>query len=28
VNLYETYHVVRGDTLVDIWPIQARGRSR
>ena len=28
VNLYETYHVVRGDTLIDIWPIQARGRSR
>ena len=28
VNLYETYHVVRGDTLVGIWPIQARGRSR
>ena len=28
VNLYESYHVVRGDTLVDIWPITARGRSR
>jgi D-serine deaminase-like pyridoxal phosphate-dependent protein len=28
VNLYDFYHVVRGDTLVDIWPIQARGRSR
>ena len=28
VNLYDAYHVVRGDTLVDIWPIQARGRSR
>ncbi len=27
VNLYEAYHVVRGDTLVDIWPIEARGRS-
>jgi D-serine deaminase-like pyridoxal phosphate-dependent protein len=28
VNLYESYHVVKGDTLVDIWPITARGRSR
>ncbi|MGE3906818.1 MAG: DSD1 family PLP-dependent enzyme [Reyranellaceae bacterium] len=28
VNLYEAYHVVRGDTLIDIWPITARGRSR
>jgi 3-hydroxy-D-aspartate aldolase len=28
VNLYESYHVVRGDTLVDIWPVSARGRSR
>ena len=28
VNLYDAYHVVRGDTLIDIWPIQARGRSR
>lgn len=28
VNLYDAYHVVRGDTLVDIWPIAARGRSR
>lgn len=27
VNLYDVYHVVRGDTLVDIWPIEARGRS-
>jgi D-serine deaminase-like pyridoxal phosphate-dependent protein len=27
VNLYEAYHVVAGDTLVDIWPIEARGRS-
>ena len=25
VNLYDTYHCVRGDTLVDIWPIEARG---
>lgn len=24
-NLYDCYHVVRGDTLVDIWPIDARG---
>ncbi len=28
VNLYDFYHVVRGDTLVDLWPIEARGRSR
>jgi D-serine deaminase-like pyridoxal phosphate-dependent protein len=27
VNLYEAYHVVRGDTLVDIWGVDARGRS-
>ncbi|MDX5366984.1 MAG: DSD1 family PLP-dependent enzyme, partial [Alphaproteobacteria bacterium] len=25
--LYDAYHVVRGDVLVDIWPIEARGRS-
>ncbi len=25
VNLYNVYHVVRGDTLIDIWPIDARG---
>ena len=28
VNLYDSYHVVKGDTLVDIWPVTARGRSR
>jgi 3-hydroxy-D-aspartate aldolase len=28
VNLYDAYHVVRDGTLVAIWPIQARGRSR
>lgn len=28
VDLYESYHLVRGDTLVDIWPVTARGRSR
>ena len=28
VNLYDSYHVVRGDTVVDIWPVSARGRSR
>lgn len=28
VNLYDSYHVVRGDALVDIWPVSARGRSR
>jgi len=25
INLYDRYHVVRGDTLIDIWPIDARG---
>jgi 3-hydroxy-D-aspartate aldolase len=25
VNLYSAYHVVQSDTLVDIWPIDARG---
>jgi len=24
LNLYPVYHCVRGDTLVDIWPIDAR----
>lgn len=28
VNLYDFYHIVRGDTLVDLWPIEGRGRSR
>lgn len=28
VNLYDFYHVVSGNTLVDIWPVSARGRSR
>ncbi|MGN6498389.1 MAG: DSD1 family PLP-dependent enzyme [Tsuneonella sp.] len=28
VNLYDNYHVVRGGTLVDIWPVSARGRAR
>lgn len=28
VNLYDWYHVVRGDTVVDIWPVSARGRAR
>ena len=27
VNLYDRYHVVRGDELIDIWPVTARGRS-
>lgn len=27
VNLYEAIHVVEGDTLVDIWPVEARGRG-
>ena len=28
VNLYDAYHVVRGDTLIDIWPVVGRGLSR
>jgi D-serine deaminase-like pyridoxal phosphate-dependent protein len=28
VNLYDHYHLVRGETLVDIWPVSARGRAR
>jgi len=28
VNLYDSFHVVRGETLIDIWPVSARGRSR
>jgi 3-hydroxy-D-aspartate aldolase len=28
VNLYEAYHVVRDGSLIDIWPVSARGRSR
>jgi len=27
VNLYDVYHVVCGDTLVGIWPIEARGAT-
>ncbi len=26
VNLHDFYHVVRGDILVDIWPVDARGK--
>jgi D-serine deaminase-like pyridoxal phosphate-dependent protein len=26
LNLYNVYHCVRGDTLVDIWPIDARAQ--
>jgi D-serine deaminase-like pyridoxal phosphate-dependent protein len=25
INLYDRYHCLRGDTLVDIWPVDARG---
>lgn len=25
VNLYDVYHIMRGDQLVDIWPVDARG---
>jgi 3-hydroxy-D-aspartate aldolase len=28
VNLYDAYHVVNGETLQDVWPVSARGRSR
>jgi 3-hydroxy-D-aspartate aldolase len=28
VNLYDAYHIVREGTLIDIWPVTARGRSR
>jgi 3-hydroxy-D-aspartate aldolase len=28
VDLYDSYHVVADETLVDIWPVSARGRSR
>ena len=27
-NLYDTYHIVQGDTLRALWPVSARGRSR
>jgi D-serine deaminase-like pyridoxal phosphate-dependent protein len=27
VNLYDRYHVVEGDQIVDVWPVTARGRS-
>ena len=27
VNLFDYYHCVRGDTLVDIWPVDTRGRT-
>jgi D-serine deaminase-like pyridoxal phosphate-dependent protein len=28
VNLYDAYHIVRDGTLIGIWPVSARGRSR
>ncbi|MHA4838906.1 DSD1 family PLP-dependent enzyme [Sphingopyxis sp. MSC1_008] len=28
VNLYDFYHIVTGDTLIDIWPVSARGSAR
>jgi D-serine deaminase-like pyridoxal phosphate-dependent protein len=28
VNLYDAYHVVSGETLEEVWPVSARGRSR
>jgi D-serine deaminase-like pyridoxal phosphate-dependent protein len=27
VNLHDRYHVIEGDTVVEIWPVTARGRS-
>jgi D-serine deaminase-like pyridoxal phosphate-dependent protein len=27
VNLYDRYYVLDGDTVTDIWPVTARGRS-
>lgn len=26
INLYDRYHCMRGDTLAEIWPVDARGR--
>ena len=26
VNLHDVYHVVEGDTLVELWPVDARGK--
>jgi D-serine deaminase-like pyridoxal phosphate-dependent protein len=28
VNLYDAFHVVRAETLAEIWPIDGRGRSQ
>jgi 3-hydroxy-D-aspartate aldolase len=28
VNLYDSYHVLEGETLIAIWPVAARGRAR
>ncbi len=28
VNLYDCYHVVRGDALIALWPVDARGQSQ
>ena len=28
VNLYDYFHVVRGETLIAMWPVSARGRAR
>jgi D-threonine aldolase len=27
VNLYDVYHVLDGETVVEVWPVTARGRS-
>jgi 3-hydroxy-D-aspartate aldolase len=26
INLHDWYHVTRGDTVVALWPVAARGR--
>jgi D-serine deaminase-like pyridoxal phosphate-dependent protein len=28
INLHDQYHVVRGDEVIDVWPIAARGKFR
>ena len=28
INLYDRYHVIRGDVLVAIWPVAGRGKSQ
>jgi len=28
VNLHDRFYVVRGDRVVDVWPIEARGKCQ